>query len=201
MGRLSVALAGMLLTGCGVTDRVELAGTVPAVTVPVADLRPAADRTGGTLTGPAGRLHDFGDAAFSPLPSELLGRALAAHDPAAFIGRQIELHEFTVTVLDPAVRLPDGGDMATGAVTAGGVAAVLGYGVIAGIEHSRSRKTLTVRIAGTIDGRPFAAGSSSTARGRVTGRRLARLIDDTLDEAARAAMLAAWRPAVANAGR
>jgi hypothetical protein len=170
--------------------------------VAVADLRPAADRTGGTLTGPAGRLHDFGDAAFSPLPPELLGRALAARDPAAFTGRQIELHEFTVTVLDPAVRLPDGGDMATGAVTAGGVAAVLGYGVIAGIEHSRSRKTLTVRIAGAVDGQPFAAGGSTAARGRVTGRRLARLVDDALDEAAdRAAMLATQRAAAATAGR
>jgi hypothetical protein len=198
MRRFSPACAILLLAGCGVTGHVELSGPpakVPAIAV--TDSRPAADRTGGTRTGPAGRLHRFGDAALEPAPPALLARALAAHDAAVFAGRQVELQEFTVTVLDPAVRLPDGGDMATGAVTAGGVAAVLGYGVIAGIEHSRSRKTLTVRIAGTVDGRPFTAGRSAATRGRVTGRRLARLVGEALAEAAAGAAAVAAPPAPA----
>jgi hypothetical protein len=201
MRRFSPACAVLLLAGCGVTGHVEFEGAALAPVVAVTDARPAADRAGSIRTGPAGRLHHFGDAALAPAPPVLLARALAARDPAAFEGRHVELHEFTVTVLDPAVRLPDGADMATGAITAGGVAAVLGYGVIAGIEHSRSRKTLTVRIAGFVDGQPFAAERSATTRGRVTGRRLARLIDGAVDEAAaRAALLAAPRAMAAAAG-
>lgn len=190
MPRVSPACAILLLAGCGVTGHVELTVPPPAPAIAVADARPAADRAGGTRTGPGGRLHQFGDTALAPAPPELLARALGAHDAAVFAGRQVELQEFTVTVLDPAVRLPDGADMATGAITAGGVAAVLGYGVIAGIEHSRSRKTLTVRIAGSVDGQPFAAGRSTATRGRVTGRRLARLVGDTLAEAAARAVAA-----------
>jgi hypothetical protein len=204
MRRFYPACAILLLAGCGVTGHVEVTGPAPAPApaIVVTDARPAADRAGGTRTGPGGRLHQFGDAALAPAPPELLARALAARNPAAFAGRQVELQEFTVTVLDPAVRLPDGGDMATGAITAGGVAAVLGYGVIAGIEHSRSRKTLTVRIAGLVDGQPFAAGRSTATRGRVTGRRLARLVGDTLAEAAAraAAVAAAPAPAMLTGG-
>lgn len=196
MGRFATAFAtafaSLLLAACGVTGHVAVPLPEPATAIAVADARPAADRAGGIRTGPGGRLHQFGDAALAPAPAVLLGRALAARDPAGLAGRQVELHEFTVTVLDPAVSLPGGGDLATGAATAGGVATVLGYGVIASIEQSRSRKTLTVRIEGRLDGEPFAAVGSATARGRVTGRRLARLVGTTLDAAtANAAALAA----------
>jgi hypothetical protein len=191
MPRLCHYCACLWLAGCGVAGRIDVAGPGPAAAVAVTDTRPAVDRAGGIHAAPGGREHHFGDDALAPAPPVLLARALTARDPAGFGGRLIELREFTVAVFEPSARLPDSAGMATGAVYAGPVAAILGYGVIAGIEHARSRKILTVRISGSVDGRPFVADRTADTRGRVTGRQLARLVDEALAEAAERAAAAA----------
>jgi hypothetical protein len=139
----------------------------------------------------------------------LLAGALAAHGRSGPGGNatpgvtpsitpRVVLTDFSVEVFTPAVRLPDASDVATTTTTAGGVGAVVGYGVVAGIETARSRKTITVRIAGSVDGQPFAAGAEEEVRGRVTGARIGRVVRRALDEAATAATRAAAEAAAGS---
>jgi hypothetical protein len=184
--RLLLCAYFLVTTGCGVADRVRVDVPV-ADAVQVTDLRPAGSEASHTAAEPGGLRQHFGDADLHPPPPVMLAGALAALGTAGFTGRNVVLDEFSIDVFAPAVRLPGSGDVATATTTAGGVGAVVGYGVVAGIENSRSRKTITVRIAGSVDGLPFAATVARDLRGRITSRRIARVIGDALDGAAAAA--------------
>jgi hypothetical protein len=179
-------------TACGVADRVQIRGPT-ADPVAITDARPASARQGFSGAEPGGQRRHFGDAELSPSPPALLAGALAARDhngptaSAVGVAPAVVLSDFSVEVFVPAVQLPGSSDVATASTTAGGVGAVVGYGVVAGIETARSRKTITVRIAGSIDGQPFGVRVDEEVRGRVTGRRVARLVRSALDQVAAAA--------------
>jgi hypothetical protein len=212
----SLLLPGMFVllsaTGCGVADQVQVRGPT-ADPIAITDARSNGARQGYRGPERGGERRHFGDAELAPAPATLLAGALAAHGRSGPGGNampgvtpsitpgitpRVVLNDFSVEVFTPGVRLPDASDVATTTTTAGGVGAVVGYGVVAGIETARSRKAITVRIAGSVDGHPFAVVVDEEVRGRVTGARIGRVVRRALDQAATAATQAA---AQAAAGR
>lgn len=161
--RLFIVFSALILAACGTPTSIRF-DQVPAQTsgsLNFVDSRPKAQLVARQVVDELSTRTYFDDRAFTPSLGVILQAYLAKHLSRAAFERRVELKEFDVSLLVPAV-VPisrQSIEAATRSVQSerntspAGVA--LGQLAIAAANEVSGKKTVLVEIAGALDGRPF----------------------------------------------
>lgn len=167
------ALCALLLTACASTTSLKSVAVdmtvVPSTSFAFSDERPAAERISSVTNRSYGATIMLADDVITPPLPELFKATLERRLSNPLKGRQVTLSEFDVAVLLYGSNVDMGrlNVAASSVPNASPLGALLALPLIATIEAVRTEKTVSIRIRGTLDGKPFESSHAQYFRGRV----------------------------------
>ena len=175
--------AALLLAACGTTDTTRYpipADAAPELIAPwpnFEDARAAEFRRSGEQDASGSTMTYIADDKMSPTPPQLLAMTLRINGTPETA--KVVLEEFIVTVYEPALGPGNAGI----GVAFGLIGALMDMGV----QRAILRKTVNVRIKGSIDCQPFLAMALDSFKGAVEEKHINGVIKQALDSIGRQA--------------